>query len=449
MVTQSRPTVGRNWWKTIGLLLWTIGSNAALAQTPATPTPPAESKKGAFVTAAHSDSTEGLHWFKGNLHTHSFWSDGNDFPEMIAAWYKDHGYHFLALSDHNVLSEGQRWIDEEEIHRRTQEDAIGKYRDRFGERWVEERKNPDTGHRQVRLKPLHEFGPLLNEAGRFLMLTGEEISDRAEGKPVHMNATNLQERIDPVGGVTVREALINNLRQVLEQERRLGRLILPHINHPNFGYALTAEDLAAVVEEQFFEVYNGHPGVNHLGDEQHVSVEQMWDLANAIRLSQLNAPPLYGLATDDSHNYHGINGASPGRGWVMVQAAFLTPEHLITALRSGHFYASSGVSLRAVRFDETSRTLTLEMPSEEGTEYTTQFIATLSPEAAGALPAADRIGIVVAEQQGNVATYTLTGTELYVRAVVTSSRPHPNPSYDGQRQQAWTQPVGWTLPPPN
>ena len=22
-------------------------------------------------------------WQKGNLHTHSFWSDGDDFPEMI------------------------------------------------------------------------------------------------------------------------------------------------------------------------------------------------------------------------------------------------------------------------------------------------------------------------------------------------------------------------------
>src|SRR5436189_226429 len=50
-------------------------------------------------------------WWKGNLHTHSFWSDGDDFPEMIADWYKAHGYHFLALSDHNVLSEGQRWLD--------------------------------------------------------------------------------------------------------------------------------------------------------------------------------------------------------------------------------------------------------------------------------------------------------------------------------------------------
>gem|GEM_PF-5552938 len=42
-------------------------------------------------------------WFKGNTHTHSLWSDGNDFPEMITDWYKRHGYNFLAISDHNIL----------------------------------------------------------------------------------------------------------------------------------------------------------------------------------------------------------------------------------------------------------------------------------------------------------------------------------------------------------
>src|SRR5687767_13038898 len=50
-------------------------------------------------------------WFKGNLHTHSLWSDGDDYPEMIADWYKRQGYHFLAISDHNVLQEGERWLE--------------------------------------------------------------------------------------------------------------------------------------------------------------------------------------------------------------------------------------------------------------------------------------------------------------------------------------------------
>ena len=50
-------------------------------------------------------------WFKGNLHTHSLWSDGNDFPELVCDWYKRAGYQFLALSDHNILSEGAKWMD--------------------------------------------------------------------------------------------------------------------------------------------------------------------------------------------------------------------------------------------------------------------------------------------------------------------------------------------------
>ena len=33
-------------------------------------------------------------WWKGNIHTHSLWSDGNDFPEMISEWYRTHDYNF-------------------------------------------------------------------------------------------------------------------------------------------------------------------------------------------------------------------------------------------------------------------------------------------------------------------------------------------------------------------
>ena len=38
-------------------------------------------------------------------------------------------------------------------------------------------------------------------------------------------------------------------------------------------------------------------------------------------------------------------------------------------------------------------------------------------------------------------TYTLTGKEMYVRAKVTSSKPHPNPYAKGDVEVAWTQPV--------
>ena len=49
-------------------------------------------------------------WYKGNLHTHSFWSDGDDFPEAITQWYVDNGYGFLSISDHNTIADGDRWL---------------------------------------------------------------------------------------------------------------------------------------------------------------------------------------------------------------------------------------------------------------------------------------------------------------------------------------------------
>lgn len=380
-----------------------------------------------------------LRWWKGNLHTHSLWSDGDQFPEMIGDWYRQHGYNFLALTDHNVLSEGIRWMSMKAVVKRSDEGILQRYRDRFGDAWVETRGDPDGDDFEVRLKPLNEFRCLLEERGKFILIQAEEISDRSEGKPVHINATNIAEVIPPAGGATVREAMQNNLRAILEHEKTHGREVLPHLNHPNFGYAITAEDLAAVVSERFYEVYNGHPGVNQLGDDQHPSVEQIWDLANAIRRTSLDVPPLMGIATDDSHEYHGKPGSRPGRGWVMVRSRFLTPEHLIRAMKRGDFYASSGVTLRDFQFDEATRTHSLEIEPQGDESYQTEFVATLAESPADQ----QRIGARVAKVDGLSPSYQMKGNELYVRAIVTSSQPHEDPSFENQKQQAWTQPVGW------
>ena len=387
-----------------------------------------------------------MRWWKGNLHTHSLWSDGDDFPEMIGDWYRERGYNFLALTDHNTLSEGMKWMPVKSVISRSDASVMTKYRDRFGDAWVETQGEPDGDDYAVRLKPLNEFRSLLEERGQFILIQAEEISDKAEGKPVHINASNIDEAIAPAGGATVREAMQNNLRAILEHEKSHGREVLPHVNHPNFGYAITAEDLAAVISEQFFEVYNGHPGVNQLGDKDHPSIERMWDLINAIRRTDLNVPPIMGIATDDSHEYHGKPGSRPGRGWVMVRSQYLTPEHLILAMKRGDFYASSGVSLNDVQFDESSRTLSLDIATEPGVAYRTDFIATLKfgDNDTSDPKSTDRIGRVVATVDGGTASYAMQGNELYVRAVVTSSEVPDDPSFDNQKQQAWTQPIGWS-----
>jgi hypothetical protein len=396
-------------------------------------------------------------WWKGNIHTHSFWSDGNDFPEMIADWYRTHDYHFLALSDHNVLSEGTRWMKVDDVAKRGGKEALEKYVKRFGDDWVETQGTPGTPEYQVRLQPLDRFRKLVEEPGQFIMIQGEEISDKAEGVPVHMNATNLAELIQPLGGRTVAEAIDNNLRAAEEQARRTGREILVHLNHPNFGWAITAEDIASVLRERFIEVYNGHNAINHLGNNERASVEQIWDIANTIRLGQLGAPPLFGVGTDDSHNYHKPGGARPGRGWTWVRAAALEPKSLIQAMKAGDMYASSGVTLRDARYDAAKKLLRIEIEPEEGVQYTTEFIGTKIDYDRASEPRVDKdgkpirttrkysadVGQVFATVEGTSPSYQLTGQELYVRAVVTSSKPHRDPSFNDQHEQAWTQPVGW------
>ena len=48
----------------------------------------------------------GGHWYKGNLHTHTTQSDGLKTPQEASGWYREHGYDFVALTDHWQLSEG-------------------------------------------------------------------------------------------------------------------------------------------------------------------------------------------------------------------------------------------------------------------------------------------------------------------------------------------------------
>jgi hypothetical protein len=390
-------------------------------------------------------------WWKGNLHTHSLWSDGDDYPEMIADWYKSKGYHFLMFSEHNVIAEEERWSVISS--NRGGANAFKKYLERFGPKWVEQKEV--DGKPAVRLQPFDKFRTKFDEPGRFLLIRGEEITDRYKTAPVHMNAVNLRTPIKPKGGDSVLEIMQNNVNQVLEQRRATGQPMFPHINHPNFGWGVTAEELMRVKGERFFEVYNGHPTVYNEGDETHASMDRIWDIILARRLTELNLEVLYGVGTDDSHHYHEMSPkrSNSGRGWVMVRTAQLTPEAIVNAMEAGDFYASSGVILKDVRRGKDS--VAVEIDAQPGVEYTIQFIGTrkgFDPKNEPIRTAngealrvthhySKDIGAVLAEVKGTSATYKLKGDETYVRAKITSTKVKPNPVKEGETEAAWIQPL--------
>ena len=372
-------------------------------------------------------------WFKGNTHTHTLWSDGDGAPELVAAWYRERDYDFLVLSDHNLLSRGERWFPISESGRLTEE-RVSELVEAFGADAVELRDGDDG--REMRLVTLEELRARFEAPGEFLFVEGEEITSRYEKHEVHVNGISLVEAIEPLVGETLRETINLNVDAVVQQSEETGRPMLAHLNHPNYKWSIGWEDLAHIRGDRFFEVYNGHPGVRNQGDDTHLGTEAMWDRANTLRLTQLDLPVLFGLATDDSHGYHtwGVGQVNPGRGWVMVRAESLSADAIVTAMQRGDFYSSSGVTVSSVEAGPDRYAVDIE--SEEGVEYRTRFIGTRLMDGGPGTA-----GETLLETDADPAVYAFAGDELYVRAVVTSTKLHPNPYAEGDREMAWLQPV--------
>jgi predicted metal-dependent phosphoesterase TrpH len=310
------------------------------------------------LAAAQSAPPVARRWYKGNTHTHTINSDGDSSPDDVAKWYKEHGYQFLVLTDHNVL---------------TSVDA---------------------------LNALHG----LDE--RFVVIRGEEVTDRFEAKPIHINSLDPQKLVPPQGGKSVLDVMQRDVDAI-----RAARGV-PSINHPNFGWSITKDELKQVRNTRLFEIFNGHPQVNNLGGGGVDALEEAWD---AILTSGID---LYGIAVDDAHHFKRPDdrtASRPGQGWVVVRAETLDAQTLLAALERGDFYASTGVELADYAVDASAMTVTIRQTS--WSKYRVQFIGAN--------------GKLFSEVTSSPATYRFRGDEGYVRARVIESN----------GLMAWTQPV--------
>jgi hypothetical protein len=157
----------------------------------------------------------------------------------------------------------------------------------------------------------------------------------------------------------------------------------------------------------------------------------MWDEIN-VAYHRKNQPFLYGLATDDSHNYHlfGAEYSNAGRGWVMVLADSLTPSSLISAMEKGNFYSTTGVILEEVEI--ALGALNIKVKEDPGVQYNIQFIGTTGQ---------DQHTRILKQVSGTEASLELLDSYIFVRAKITSDKLKNNPFQEGDFETAWTQPV--------
>lgn len=295
-------------------------------------------------------------WFKGNLHTHTTNSDGDTAPEHVADWYEENGYDWLCLTDHNHLT--------------VLDDVDG--------RWP-------------------------------MLVPGEEVTSRIgpDGQvPVHVNGFGISRLVHEAIEGTVVHALQHNIDSI----RAAGGMA--SVNHPNYKWSISAEDLLAVDGYRFVEIYNGHPAANNDGGGGLASTYSIWDrLLSAGRR-------VWGIAVDDSHHFQkqfGPERSNPGRGWVQVRMDKLSVDGVLQALDDGDFYASTGVVLSDLR--AAPGEIALEIESWDEARFTTVFTGQHGAE----LYASDSL----------TPRYRPTTLDGYVRATVYSSR----------GTKAWTQPV--------
>ena len=400
-------------------------------------------------------------WYKGNLHMHSYWTDGHDFPEMVAERFKDMGYHFIAFTEHDRHQTGEKWVSRDPALGAGRSMAEGglleKYVARFGGDWVETRGGPGG---EVRVKTLAEYRRLVEEEGRFLLLTGEEVTTRwgcvDDWSQTHwINVFDTPAAVEPQHEP---DSSARAMRATLAAARAAGSVsgagVLAFLNHPNFGWNATAEDIAAVEGLGHIEIYTALNMCDTFGDELHCPVERLWDVALTLRLSR-GLERIVGLATDDCHAYarHFEFGdtALPGRAWICVRADRLDAGAILGAVGRGDFYCSSGVELEEATVDGDG--VSLAIRPRPGVRYTTRFIGTrkgadlsseavLDPEGNEVRTTrrySEEVGRVLHQTDGLAPSYAFEGDELYVRAVVTSDAAHPNPTAPGDVERAWSQ----------
>ena len=313
---------------------------------------------GTVAAGRQATGGEPLKWFKGNTHTHSLNSDGDSTPEDVVRWYREQRYHFLFFTDHNTVT------------------------------------------------PVDGLNAIFAAPDRFLVIRGEEISDSADKKPVHLNMLGGEGLVAPQGGATPAEALRRNVAAIKAAQGVIS------INHPNFGWALSAADLLEGRGAELLEICNAHYQVNNEGGGGQPGAEALWD-------SMLSAGiTIFGVASDDVHELKRPwvkTSARPGLGWIVVRAPRLTADAILSAIARGDFYASTGVELTDIQ--ATPQRLAVTIKEQSYARYRVQFIG--------------KGGRVLAEVSSSPYQYDIVGHEGYVRARVR----------DSNGQMAWTQPV--------
>ncbi len=214
-------------------------------------------------------------WFRGNLHCHTTESDGNVSPSDAAAGFANLGYDFLAITDHDRITD-----------------------------------------------------PATVDAHGLCLIPSVELTASAGllGTEFHILGIG----IDPS---TVLPPRTSAGRVSSAWLRNQGAAVFAA--HPHWS-GLTVDDLMGLTIDGI-EACNGGTNLDSLKGEAFAH----WDEG------LLRGASWTGLGTDDTH-WHTLDR---GTAWVMVRATERTPGALVSAIKAGNFYGTTGPAINDVHLE--------------------------------------------------------------------------------------------------
>jgi hypothetical protein len=215
-------------------------------------------------------------WYKGALHVHTTRSDGSLTPNQSIEFHRDHGYHFLSVTDHDVITD------------------------------LSAQSTPE-----------------------FLNIPGVEVTHGHNelGQSYHIVLIGIRRMSRPANVLPIQQAI----DQWAEQAQ------IRFLAHPYWS-GMVLSEMMPLEKLDGLEIYNtsswtdlGKGLATVLWDELLVRGKHWW-----------------GFAVDDTH---GINDDAAG-GWVQVKSEKLDEPSIITAMRNGAFYSSSGPDIYDFRIEK-------------------------------------------------------------------------------------------------
>ena len=303
-------------------------------------------------------------WYKGNLHCHSTESDGTSSPNDVATYYKETGYDFLGISDHNQYTPTETYAD--------QADILG--------------------------IPCCEYTG--TESCHVLAVgVTEDIAP-------NLGNIGMRNRAQPDTDLLNKIAANNKAKKVLILQDGIDKTLsangIPVICHPFWRWTYNHKEVMQLTNCTHFELCNAGPDCNSLPLPGKSYPDEMWDklLSAGHRI--------IGIASDDAHLHAGeydTRAPMGGTGFNIVKANALTKDNILDAIKQGHCYASTGVIL--ANYQVFADRISIEVDVIKQEKLSIQFFG--------------QDGVELQTEYASSSEYKFKGDEKYVRCRIAST----------------------------